>query len=176
MNWREDIFDAFVRLNRGFDLPEAKLVPGPFPVVASTSITAYHRESQVKGPGVVTGRSGSLGSVQYIYGDYWPLNTALYVKDFKGNYPRFAYYFLQLMRLENFNSGSGVPTLNQNHLHKLKIRIPPVKIQKKIAAILSAYDDLIENNRRHSGYRELLMYCPTYFWAGSFSFLTTHSA
>lgn len=148
MNWREDIFDAFVRLNRGFDLPETKLVPGPFPVVASTSITAYHGESRVKGPGVVTGRSGSLGSVQYIYGDYWPLNTALYVKDFKGNYPRFAYYFLQLMRLENFNSGAGVPTLNQNHLHKLKIRIPPLQSQKKIAAILSAYDDLIENNKR----------------------------
>lgn len=52
------------------------------------------------------------------------------------------------MRLENFNSGAGVPTLNQNHLHKLTVRIPDVTTQRKIAAILTAYDDLIEINKR----------------------------
>jgi type I restriction enzyme, S subunit len=148
MNWRENIFDNFVRLKRGFDLPEAKLNPGPYPVVTSSSITSYHKEFKARGPGVVTGRSGSLGIVQYVPEDYWPHNTALYVRDFRGNFPRYAYYFLQKMRLENFNSGAGVPTLNQNHLHKLKIRIPSVPIQKKIAGILTAYDDLIENNKR----------------------------
>jgi type I restriction enzyme S subunit len=148
MSWRETIFDDFVRFKRGFDLPEAKLESGPFPVVASTSVTAYHKEYRVKGPGVVTGRSGSLGSVQYIREDYWPHNTALYVKDFKGNHSRFAFYFLQKMHLENFNSGAGVPTLNQNHLHKLSIRIPDFETQQKIAAILTAYDELIENSNR----------------------------
>ena len=148
MSFRENIFNNFIRLNRGFDLPDANLVNGTYPVVASTSIKAYHKESRVKGPGVVTGRSGSLGTVQYVLGDYWPLNTALYVKDFKGNDPRFVFYFLQQMHLENFNSGAGVPTLNQNHLHKLKIKIPELIAQRKIAAILSAYDELIENNQR----------------------------
>ncbi len=148
MIFREDIFDNFIRLNRGFDLPDANLVEGHYPVVASTSIKAYHKESRVKGPGVVTGRSGSLGKVLYVSGDYWPLNTALYVKDFKGNHPKFVFYFLQQMHLENFNSGAGVPTLNQNHLHKLKIQIPELIVQKKIAAVLSAYDELIENNQR----------------------------
>ncbi|MCL5020576.1 MAG: restriction endonuclease subunit S, partial [Bacteroidetes bacterium] len=104
MTWREDIFDNLVRLKRGFDLPEANIELGPYPVVASTSIIAYHNESRVKGPGVVTGRSGSLGSVQYVEGDYWPHNTALYVKDFKGNFPKFVYYFLREMHLQNFNS------------------------------------------------------------------------
>lgn len=148
MSFRENIFDNFIRLNRGFDLPDSNLVYGSYPVVASTSIKAYHKESRVKGPGVVTGRSGSLGTVQYVSGDYWPLNTALYVKDFKGNHPRFVFYFLQQMHLENFNSGAGVPTLNQNHLHKLKIQIPELIVQRKIAAILTTYDELIENNQR----------------------------
>src|SRR5690349_15347243 len=140
MNFRENIFDNFIRLNRGFDLPDTNLIEGLYPVVASTSIKAYHNEYRAKGPGVVTGRSGSLGSVQYIQADYWPLNTALYVKNFKGNYPKFVFYFLQQMHLENFNSGAGVPTLNQNHLHTLKISTPNTSVQKKIAAILSAYD------------------------------------
>ena len=148
MNWREDIFDNFVRFKRGFDLPEASLELGPYPVIASTSIMAHHKDYRVKGPGVVTGRSGSLGSVQYVQGNYWPHNTSLYVKDFKGNNPRYAFYILQKMHLENFNSGAGVPTLNQNHLHRLKIRIPPLQTQRKIAAILWAYDELIENNKR----------------------------
>lgn len=147
-DWKDCTFNQFIKLNRGFDLPNDKIVDGKYPVVASTSIKAFHKVAKVKGPGVITGRSGSLGAVQYIEGDFWPLNTALYVKDFKGNHPQFVNYFLRCMRLENFNSGAGVPTLNQNHLHKLAIRIPTVKIQKKIASILSAYDDLIENNKR----------------------------
>jgi len=148
MKWKATIFDNVLRLNRGFDLPNQTIEDGPYPVVASTSIKAYHKAFKVEGPGVVTGRSGSLGTVQYLPGRFWPLNTSLYVKDFKGNNERFIAYFLQTMRLENFNSGAGVPTLNQNHLHKLSVKIPPLPTQRKIAAILTAYDDLIETNKR----------------------------
>ena len=146
--WRDAVFDELVRLKRGYDLPNQDIVEGEYPVVTSTNIKAHHYKYKVEPPGVVTGRSGSLGQVQFVTEKYWPLNTALYVKDFRENNPRFAYYFLQIMKLENFNSGAGVPTLNQNHLHKLKIKLPTKKVQKKIAAILSAYDDLIENNKR----------------------------
>lgn len=146
--WKEDIFNDFIKLNRGFDLPEKDIIEGDYPVVASTSVKAHHKYYKVNPPAVVTGRSGSLGTVQYINKKCWPLNTSLYVKDFKNNYPKYVYYFLKTFHLENFNSGAGVPTLNQNHLHKLKIKIPNPPIQRKIAAVLSAYDDLIENNNR----------------------------
>ena len=105
--------------------------------------------AKVKGPGVITGRSGTLGIVQYVEQDFWPLNTSLYVKDFKGNSPKFCYYYLQMMHLENFNAGAGVPTLNQNHLHKLKIRVPSTyQEQEEIASILSNYDALIGINTK----------------------------
>lgn len=148
--WKELFFKDFIKLNRGFDLPNNMIEEGGYPVIASTSIKAYHKNFKVKAPCVVTGRSGSLGVVQYVNQDGWPLNTSLYVKDFKGNNPKFVYYFLQTMNLDGFNSGAGVPTLNQNHLHYLKIFIPKdVNHQKRIASILSAYDDLIEvNNKR----------------------------
>jgi type I restriction enzyme S subunit len=71
-------------LQRGFDLPTAKRKPGYVPVVASTSIASFHSEAKVKGPGVVIGRSGSIGGGQFIADDFWPLNTTLWVKDFKG--------------------------------------------------------------------------------------------
>lgn len=141
-------FDNFIKLNRGFDLPDYKIEKGEYPVITSTNIKAFHKEYKVDGPMVVTGRSGSLGKVQYIEGKCWPLNTSLYVKDYKGNFPRYVYYFLQMMHLEQYNAGAGVPTLNQNHLHSLKIKIHEIEIQQKIASILSAYDRLIENNTR----------------------------
>lgn len=142
------IFDEFVRLNRGFDLPERKIADGEYPVVASTNIKAYHNAYKVKPPVVVTGRSGSLGKVQYIDSKCWPLNTALYSKDFRGNNPKYIYFFLQTMRLEQYNAGAGVPTLNQNHLQRLKIVVHDIDEQKKVSDILSAYDNLIENNNK----------------------------
>lgn len=141
-------FDNFVSLNRGFDLPDDKIIEGKYPVIASTSIKAYHNQFKVKAPIVVTGRSGSLGKVQYVDEDGWPLNTALYAKDFHGNNPKYVYYFLQTMHLEQYNAGAGVPTLNQNHLHSLKILIHELPTQQKIASILSVYDNLIQNYKK----------------------------
>jgi type I restriction enzyme S subunit len=146
---KEIKFNDFARLKRGYDLPDSKMETGKYPVVASTSIKGFHNQYKVSPPVVVTGRSGSLGVIQFIETDCWPLNTSLYVKDYKGNYPKYVYYFLQTMHLENFNSGAGVPTLNQNHLHNQKVRVHKnFQIQKLVADTIGNYDQLIENNTK----------------------------
>ena len=68
------------------------------------------------------------------------------MKDFKGNDPKFAYYLLQCLDFTVFNSGGAVPSLNRNLLNAYIVNVPPLETQKKIASILSGYDDLIENN------------------------------
>lgn len=138
----------FITLQRGFDLPSARRKVGNIPVVASTGITGYHNEARVQAPGVVIGRSGSIGGGQYLSEDFWPLNTTLWVKDFKGNNPRFTYYLLKSIDFTRFNAGAGVPTLNRNHIASLQVPAYTINTQVRIASILSAYDDLIENNRR----------------------------
>ena len=71
------------------------------------------------------------------------------MKDFKGNDPQFLRYFLQTLKLENFDAGASNPTLNRNHLHKIRIMFPKtVEIQKRIGAVLSAYDSLVEKNKQ----------------------------
>jgi len=145
---REIYFKDFITLQRGFDLPANQRLSGEYPIVASASTNGFHSQYKVEPPGVVTGRSGTLGEVQYITKKFWPLNTSLWVKDFKGNFPKYVYYFLKLLDLKRFNSGAGVPTLNRNDLDTLKISVHELKEQQKIASILSAYDDLIENNTR----------------------------
>ena len=141
-------FREFVTLQRGFDLPKKNIKAGVYPVVGSTSVIGYHAEFKANPPGVVIGRSGSLGRVLYVSDKYWPHNTSLWVRDFKGNIPKYVYYFLQTLELQRYDSGAAVPTLNRNHLDSLELRIHNLPTQCKIAAILSNYDDLIENNTR----------------------------
>ena len=148
--WREMSLGEAVELKRGYDLPKRDRSPGPVPLVSSSGITDHHREAKIKGPGVVTGRYGTLGQVFFVRDDFWPLNTTLYVRDFKGNDPRFISYFLRTLDFSAYSDKAAVPGLNRNHLHQEIVRLPPLEEQRAIAGVLGALDDKIELNRRMS--------------------------
>jgi len=130
-------------LQRGFDLPTSQVKKGNHPVVYSNGILNFHCEYKAKAPGVVTGRSGTIGKVTYVDQDYWPHNTSLWVTDFKGNNPLFIYYPYKHINLERLATGSGVPTLNRNDVHSFRIPLPPFPEQQAIAEALSDVDALI---------------------------------
>ena len=142
--WRRVKIIDFSPLQRGFDLPTDQIKEGTYPVVYSNGINNYHSEHKSKAPGVVTGRSGTIGEVTYVIQDYWPHNTSLWVTDFKDNHPKFVFYALQNLRLDRFYAGSGVPTLNRNDVHKQSILVPPPSEQKAIASLLETWDTAIE--------------------------------
>ncbi|MBL7180114.1 MAG: restriction endonuclease subunit S [Desulfobacterales bacterium] len=149
MSWETIRLGEFLTLKRGYDLPSARRQEGNSPVVSSSGITGYHNVAMVEGPGVVTGRYGTLGQVFFVPEDFWPLNTALYVQDFKGNDPRFSAYFLKSILTGTSSDKAAVPGVNRNDLHARKVTVTRDRSQQRaIASILSAYDDLIENNRR----------------------------
>lgn len=146
--WRACKLGDIVTLKRGYDLPRQERRSGPFPLVSSSGITDHIDEAKVKGPGVITGRYGTLGDVFYLEADYWPLNTTLYVQDFQGNDPRFISYLLKHLNFGTRNAAGAVPGVNRNHLHTIDVRVPPVALQRRIVGILSIYDGLIENDLR----------------------------
>lgn len=127
-------------LKRGYDLPVGARNEGAVPIYAANGKNGAHDEVKIKGPGVITGRSGTIGKVHYCEEGFWPLNTALYVMDFHGNHPRWVYYMLSAFKLERFSEGAGVPTLNRNLVHDELIPLPPLSEQKRIAAILDKAD------------------------------------
>lgn len=147
-DWEEKKCKDIAPLQRGFDLPVSNMIEGKYPVVMSNGIGGYHNEYKVKGPGVITGRSGTIGKLQYIDTDYWPHNTSLWVNDFKGNYPKFVFYLYQKLNLSKFGTGSGVPTLNRNDVHDTLIHIPSHDEQKKISMCLDNLDHLITLHQR----------------------------
>lgn len=144
-DWVRKKLGDIAPLQRGFDLPSTMRCDGQYPVVYSNGIVNTHNKYQVKGPGVVTGRSGTLGKVHYIEQDYWPHNTSLWVTKFNQCDPKFIFFLFSFIGFERFASGSGVPTLNRNDAHCFELALPStVDEQIAISTILTDMDKEIE--------------------------------
>jgi type I restriction enzyme, S subunit len=170
VNWKQGTLGDIITLQRGFDLPERARQKGFVPIVSSSGVTGYHNVAKVKGPGVVTGRYGTLGEVFFIKDNFWPLNTTLFVSNFKGNDPCFISYFLRTLNLARQNNAGAVPGVNRNVLHLLPVCVPSPPIQCKIASILSAYDALIENNTHRISILEKMAHMLYQEWFVQFRF------
>jgi type I restriction enzyme S subunit len=151
VSWIKARLGDVCTLKRGYDLPDRDRVEGGVPIVSSSGITGYHNEPKARAPGVVTGRYGTLGEVFYVEEDYWPLNTALYVEDFKDSHPRFVAYLLEHALRAAPSDKAAVPGINRNDLHEQTVLVPKNKdAQQRFADILSSYDKLIANQHRRS--------------------------
>lgn len=169
MMWRACTLGDLVSLQRGYDLTEAQRNQGSVPVIGSNGRNGWHDKARAAGPGVTVGRSGaSAGVVTYVSEEYWPHNTVLFVTDFKGCDPRFIAYLLSTLNLASFNSGSAQPSLNRNFLYSIPTKAPPYHLQHRIALVLSAYDDLIENNTRRIAILEEMARCIFEEWFVNF--------
>ena len=133
--WEVGVLEDLLVLQRGFDLPKTQRTPGPYPVMAASGPNGTHHEYKVSGPGVTTGRSGVLGKVFLAQDDFWPLNTSLWVKEYRRSNPYHAYFVLQLIDFAAFNAGSAVPTLNRNHVHSLPMVIPPEGLPRSFTEV-----------------------------------------
>ena len=144
-SWEVVRLGEIVTLQRGKDLPVQSRQAEDIPIVGSNGIVGWHNKpvQNAPVPGVATGRSGSIGLLTYIDQPYWPLNTALYVRDFHGNNPLFVYYWLHLFPFERYSQGVSVPTLNRNLVHPIPFRLPSLSEQAEIAEILQASDKKI---------------------------------
>ncbi|HGT3064922.1 MULTISPECIES: restriction endonuclease subunit S [Enterobacter] len=128
VTWELGKLQDLLVLQRGFDLPSSARKDGEFPLIAASGPNGTHNVAIAKAPGVITGRSGVLGKVYLTLEDYWPLNTTLWVKEFKRATPCYAYELLRLLDMKAFNAGSAVPSLNRNHIHSLSYPLPPMAL------------------------------------------------
>lgn len=147
-DWNFSKFKDYAILQRGKDLTDNDVIEGIYPVVKSNGIQIHHHQYFVEPPGVVTGRSGTIGKAFYIEEKFWAHNTTLYVKDFKGNCPKFMYYLILRMDFRKYYAGTTIPTLNRNDIHRLKIAIPKTfEEQKAISDLIDSSDYKIANKQ-----------------------------
>ncbi len=167
----ETTLGNLIEFQRGYDLPKSEFQNGIVPVISSNGILGFHNVVKAKAPGITIGRSGTVGLPHYIEVDFFPHNTSLFIKDFRGNHPRYIYYLIKTLSLNDYKSGSGVPTINRNHLHPIKVNAYlNIADQQKIAAVLSALDSKIELNNRINTELEAMAKTLYDYWFVQFDF------
>jgi type I restriction enzyme S subunit len=153
--WAKKSINDLMTFHRGYDLTKNNMLDGSIPVVGSTSIIGYHNEYKIKGPGIVTGRSGSLGTYQLIWDDFWPHNTSLYICDYKNHDIFFLYCLLQTVDFSSLNNGGAIPTLNRNTLSNIIVLEPLQELQEKLAIIVkSFYERILIANKQIQSLRQ----------------------
>jgi len=131
--WEKTDINRVLTFHRGYDLTHKEFVDGPYPVVGSTSIIGNHNKYKIEGPGIVTGRSGSLGIYQLIWENFWPHNTSLYISDFKGHDVSYIYCMLKTVDFTSLNSGGAIPSLNRNTLSNISVLEPTMVLQESFS-------------------------------------------
>lgn len=159
--WSRTNINEILTFHRGYDLTKNEMKAGRYPVVGSTTVIGYHNEFKIKGPGIVTGRSGSLGKYQFIWDNFWPHNTALYISDYKDHNIFFVYSLLQTVDFTSLNNGGAIPTLNRNVLSNIEVIESEKKLQDMFAKIAEPQYQKIKNlekqNDRLKTARDLLL-------------------
>jgi len=148
VDWEVKALKEVLSLNYGDGLPEGKRKGDKYPVFGSNGIIGYHDSFLVKGPGIIIGRKGTVGSITWSTEDYWPIDTTYYVVPCIGEIDlKWLYYILKILKLYQLNAATGTPGLNRNVALNIKIPLPPLSEQKKVAEILVSVDEAIDKKQ-----------------------------
>lgn len=141
LGWVQCTIGDVITLQRGKDITKKDQRKGAVPVVSSGGVKSYHDTAYAKGPGVIVGRKGSIGSVHFVSEDYWPHDTTLWVCNFKGNEPKLVYFLLRGLALTDLDTGTANPSLKRSLVHPISISWPTFNLQQNVVKELSDCSD-----------------------------------
>ncbi|WND35388.1 restriction endonuclease subunit S [Streptomyces sp. BB1-1-1] len=119
------VLGDILELKYGKSLPAARRVAGEIPVFGSGGISGTHIEALLEGPGIIVGRKGTIGSVYWSEGGFFPIDTTFYVVcRGDGVSMEYVYFLLKGLGLEEMNSDSAVPGLNRDRALSVRIKVP----------------------------------------------------
>lgn len=126
--WEVGHLSDILELLYGKALAKEDRQSGPYPVYGSGGVTGYNSSALVKGPGIIVGRKGTVGSLYWEDRNFFPIDTVFYVVP--KQYFSLAYIFSQLecLGLENMNTDAAVPGLNRENAYRLDIVKPSQSI------------------------------------------------
>lgn len=140
--WKVKSIDEITTIGSGKDYKH--LNKGSIPVYGTGGIMTYVDSFLYDGDSIGIGRKGTIDKPQYLTGKFWTVDTLFYTHSFKESKPKFLYYLFSTINWKLYNEASGVPSLSKKTIEKIRILLPPLPEQQKIASILSKWDELIE--------------------------------
>jgi type I restriction enzyme S subunit len=141
--WRAARLGDVIELRYGKALKASARKGGPVAVVGSSGVVGWHNESLVSGPAVVVGRKGNVGSVMWIQGESWPIDTTYYVTT---DLP-LHFIYRMLSEIEFIDSHAAVPGLSRDQAYSIDVLRPDIEVAalfEDTASELSAIGSVLE--------------------------------
>lgn len=121
---------------------------GTVPIYGTGGLMGYATEALYSNPSVLIGRKGTIGKVKYMDHPFWTVDTLFYtIINTDIVYPKYLYYVMSLLDLNNYNEGTTIPSLRTETLNRLEFDIPSLEVQRRILSCLNPIDEKIELNK-----------------------------
>ena len=147
------------------------LCDGPYPVFGSGGVMRYVSEHLYDKPSVLLPRKGTLDNIQYCDTPFWTVDTLYYTEvDTNLVNPYYLYRYLRLLDLSKLDTGTGVPSMTFDSYYGIKVSLPSIEEQNKIAQILQSLDKKIDINRQINDNLEAMAKQLYDYWFVQFDF------
>jgi type I restriction enzyme S subunit len=134
-------------LTYGKGLPEKERDDGKYAVFGSNGVVGRHSKFLVEGPGIIIGRKGSIGEVNYSKENFWAIDTTYYITLLQKMNLIYLYYLLKSHNLK-LNNSTAIPGLNRNDVYRISFIDVPLPLQQKFAKIVEQTEKMKENVRK----------------------------
>ena len=144
---KEYKLSQLLEIKNGKDHKE--LPNGDYPVFGSGGVMRYVNEYLYDKPSILLPRKGSLNNIQYCDVPFWTVDTLYYTEvNEKIACPYYLYNYLCLLDLSGLDTGTGVPSMTFDSYYNIKVLLPEIEEQKRVASVLQNLDHKIALNRQ----------------------------
>lgn len=120
---------------------------GNIPIYGTGGLMGYATTALYDKPSVLIGRKGTIGKVKYVEHPFWTVDTLFYtIINADIVIPKYLYYVMSLIDLNNYNEGTTIPSLRTETLNRLEFDIPSIEEQEIVLSCLNPIDRKIELN------------------------------
>lgn len=120
---------------------------GNIPIYGTGGLMGYATTALYDKPSVLIGRKGTIGKVKYVEHPFWTVDTLFYtIVNTDIVLPKYLYYVMSLIDLNNYNEGTTIPSLRTETLNRLEFDIPSLVEQETILSCLNPIDEKIALN------------------------------
>lgn len=160
--WESTSLKTIVELAYGKSLPAKNRVEGDIPVYGSGGVAGAHNEALVQGPSIVVGRKGTVGSLYWVDGPFFPIDTVFYAVPQRQGIPLYwIYQALQQIDIQSMGADSAVPGVNRDTLYSSGIVVPDLMILEHywttLSGLVNKQQRTIEQNRSLAKLRDTLL-------------------
>ncbi|NEK17631.1 restriction endonuclease subunit S [Rhizobium leguminosarum] len=146
--WNIGRVEDVLELAYGKSLPKGDRREGQIPVYGSGGVGGFHDQALAQGPSVIVGRKGTVGSLYWEDGGFFPIDTVFFVRS---EYPMtYCYYLLQTLGLEHMNTDAAVPGLNRNNAYRLVVSKPADALVSEFGKLSELLRSKISLNEQES--------------------------